>query len=96
MSCVPHSGVADTKDTLKELSQKLLSQPPQQVLADAINRTGDSDDILARRTRGEVAADRIARFRGGVEPIPPWKEISKLLSRCVLSPSDIGQRLGDD
>jgi hypothetical protein len=95
MSSMPQVGVADIKIRLKEPSKKNV-EAPARVLADAINRTGDSDDVLSRRTRGEVAADRIARFRQGIEQIPPWKQICKLLSRCSLSPSDIGQPLRDD
>jgi hypothetical protein len=67
---------------------------PHKRLAQEIQRIGDSDEILSRRTRGQVTPEQVGQFRKGeVNPLPSWKTIAKLLSRCNLSPSDIGQEL---
>lgn len=71
------------------------TKTPQEILAAAIERSGATNEQVAKATYGETDEVMVAKFRRGNdgEPLPPWHTFSKLLTSCMLSPSDIGQPL---
>jgi hypothetical protein len=56
---------------------------PHEVLAQAINRSGMSDETIAERVCDHLDAGMIGKFRRGeINPLPNWHKISDLL--CVV------------